>query len=268
MKTRLNIDYSVLSRMRVNVDALTLQEDDYGEEGKRAQAPFLKYLLLIFFSIVMVEMFAVIILVRVFGKFEIERDGPAKTMVVLGSGGHTAEMLKLVSGMDKKNYHPRCYVSADTDKMSSQRTAALEASFGTSAASSSVVSATGIAKEPDYELLTLPRSREVGQSYFTSVGSTLKSTFYAFAVVYTASPQLILVNGPGTCIPVCFAAAVMRTFGMLPCKIVYVESIARTRKLSLSGLILYKTGIADLLFVQWPELLKKYPRCQHAGRLY
>ncbi|GAB4831065.1 hypothetical protein Ancab_005077 [Ancistrocladus abbreviatus] len=36
--------------------------------------------------------------------------------------------------------------------------------------------------------------------------------------------------------------------------IFYVESIARVRRLSLSGLLLYKPRIADQIYVQWPQL--------------
>lgn len=52
------------------------------------------------------------------------------------------------------------------------------------------------------------------------------------------------------------------------CRIVYVESIARVRKLSLSGAILYASRVADQFFVQWPELQARYPRSTYAGRLY
>ena len=51
-----------------------------------------------------------------------------------------------------------------------------------------------------------------------------------------------------------------------PCRLVYVESIARVDTLSLSGKILYK--IADQFFVQWPQLQAKYPRALFVGRLY
>ncbi len=45
----------------------------------------------------------------------------AKTMVVLGSGGHTAEMLALVRALDHQHYTPRIYVAADTDNHSITR---------------------------------------------------------------------------------------------------------------------------------------------------
>ncbi|PHT83467.1 hypothetical protein T459_11910, partial [Capsicum annuum] len=60
----------------------------------------------------------------------------------------------------------------------------------------------------------------------------------------------ILCNCPGTCIPLC-------VLGIRWSSIFYVESIARVRKLSLSGLLLYKLHMADQLFVQWPHLKEK-----------
>lgn len=59
-----------------------------------------------------------------------------------------------------------------------------------------------------------------------------------------------------------------RLLGLMDCRIVYVESIARVRKLSLSGLLLYASRLADLVLVQWPELQARYPRAVHVGRLY
>ena len=163
--------------------------------------------------------------------------------------------------------------------------------------------ASGLDAKP-WELIEIPRSREVGQWYITSIWTTLKAQLHALAIVWHVAPQVVLVNGPGTCIPVCFAALVFRCVGVTdmtnaglvknvcfppiggpgiyyfhclmyfrlfatkPCKIIYVESIARTRKLSLSGKILYYTRIADLMLVQWKELADKFPGTKFAGRLY
>jgi len=52
------------------------------------------------------------------------------------------------------------------------------------------------------------------------------------------------------------------------CMVVYVESIARVAKLSLSGWLLYSSGLADAIFVQWPELQAKYPHSIYAGRVF
>ena len=41
-------------------------------------------------------------------------------------------------------------------------------------------------------MLVIPRSREVGQSYVTSVWTTLVALWTAFAIVYRERPQLVL----------------------------------------------------------------------------
>lgn len=52
-----------------------------------------------------------------------------KTLVVLGSGGHTVEMLKMVAALDPKKYNPRIYVMADTDKISNKKLSEVEKHF-------------------------------------------------------------------------------------------------------------------------------------------
>jgi hypothetical protein len=42
-----------------------------------------------------------------------------------------------------------------------------------------------------YEMLSIPRSREVGQSYFTSVFTTLYAAFYAFVVVFKTGATVV-----------------------------------------------------------------------------
>lgn len=49
--------------------------------------------------------------------------------------------------------------------------------------------------------------------------------------------------------------------------LVYVESVARVEKLSLTGAILHRLGIADQFIVQWPELVQKYKGTLYLGRL-
>ncbi|GLI67423.1 hypothetical protein VaNZ11_011619 [Volvox africanus] len=180
----------------------------------------------------------------------------AKTLVVLGSGGHTAEMLMLLDSVDKAQYSPRSYVVAATDPMSGPKALARERVW------QETDSPTG------FRIHQIPRSREVGQSYITSVATTLCSLVFAFGLVFKEAPDLVLVNGPGTCIPVCAAAFVYRVLGLAGTRVVYVESIARTRRFSLSAKLLYHLRMADLLFVQWEQLARTYPRALYAGRLY
>ena len=138
---------------------------------------------------------------------------PVRLMAVLGSGGHTAEMLALLKGLEPRVYTPRDYVIADTDHTSAQRIETFETARGADASA--------------FSLLRLPRSREVGQSYVSSVFTTLYALLHAFGMVLRARPSLLLCNGPGTCIPVCAWAYALRLLGLKHVTIVYVESIAR-----------------------------------------
>ena len=63
----------------------------------------------------------------------------------------------------------------------------------------------------------IPRSREVGQSWLTSNFTTLRALAPAAAILLRRRPRLLLVNGPGTCIPVCGAAFVFRRASMQGC---------------------------------------------------
>lgn len=119
----------------------------------------------------------------------------------------------------------------------------------------------------DAQFIRIPRSREVGQSYITAIWSTLVAFVACLKLVFSLQPQLVLVNGPGTCLPICIAAAIMSILRLQRCKIVFVESICRVQSLSLTGKLLYHSRLADAIHVQWPELVKRYPRCEYVGML-
>lgn len=190
-----------------------------------------------------------------------------KTAIVLGSGGHTSEMIKLLSGTDLKKFTPREYIVADTDKMSIQKIKDFEASSRSSKKKATSKQPT----QPEYNIHVLSRSRQVGQSYITSILTTLIAILHAIPLMFKLRPELLLVNGPGTCIPVCLILRVLyfsESFHLIPqCKIVFVESVCRVKNLSLSGKILYYLNVADSFFVQWEELKKRYPGTIHMGRL-
>ncbi|XP_051128855.1 uncharacterized protein LOC127249854 isoform X2 [Andrographis paniculata] len=175
--------------------------------------------------------------------------GHLSTLIVLGSG----TLQDLLDG-----FKPRYYIAAATDNMSLQKARALE---------NSIRNETEIESMGSTHFMQIYRSREVGQSYITSVATTLIALTHALWLMIKIRPQVILCNGPGTCIPLCVIAFLFKVFGIRWSSIFYVESIARVKRLSLSGLILYKLRIADQLFVQWPQLKSKYPRANYVGRL-
>ncbi|OIT35188.1 PREDICTED: UDP-N-acetylglucosamine transferase subunit ALG14 homolog isoform X2 [Nicotiana attenuata] len=183
---------------------------------------------------------------------------PLSTLIVLGSGGHTAEMLNLLNVLQMERFKPRFYIAAATDNMSLQKARVYE---------DSLLDKAGVDAVGRAEFMQIYRSREVGQSYITSIGTTLIAIAHALWLMIKIRPKVILCNGPGTCVPLCVIAFFFKVLGIRWSSVFYVESIARVRKLSLSGLLLYKLHMVDQLFVQWPKLKEKYPRAHYVGCL-
>jgi beta-1,4-N-acetylglucosaminyltransferase len=175
--------------------------------------------------------------------------GARRVLVVLGSGGHTTEMLTLLKAFDSNLWH-FVFVLASTDSTSETRVLKL---FGPAV----------------FE--RIPRSREVGQSYVSSILSTFISLLYCITVIVRNDRfDAILCNGPGTCIPLCILFWILNLLRFIlgfpdRTRIVFVESFCRVKTLSLSGKILYR--IADRFVVQWPQLKKMYPRAEYLGIL-
>jgi beta-1,4-N-acetylglucosaminyltransferase len=124
------------------------------------------------------------------------------TLIVLGSGGHTAEMLSLLSVLRKDRFTPRFYIAAATDNMSLQKARSFEDSLAEKPA----------VKEASSQFMQIYRSREVGQSYVTSVWTTIVAILHALWLMIRIRPQVILCNGPGTCIPLCVIAFLFKVY--------------------------------------------------------
>lgn len=186
---------------------------------------------------------------------------PVRVMVVLGSGGHTAEMLTAIQHLDRRRFAPVSYIAADSDQGSLERAQAFEWKL-----------ATKPAIPPTF--CTIPRSRYVGQSYITSIWTTLVAFCYSISVIVKHRPQLVccllthalislqlLCNGPGTCIPLVWLAFISEVLLFRRCSIVFLESFCRVRSISASGYLVWP--IADRFIVQWPESQKLLPLLEY-----
>lgn len=189
-----------------------------------------------------------------------KRTKPATTLIVLGSGGHTTEMMSLQFKLNPNKYKPIVHVIATTDHTSEDRINAQVKQNNSNDSNSSSV------KKADVTYRT-PRSREVGQSYISSIFTTLYAFVYAIWIVWKVQPDLVLCNGPGTCLPIVVISFVMGKWrrilfgGSNPCtetKIIFVESFCRVQHLSLTGKLLYP--IVDRFIVHWDELHAKFPK--------
>lgn len=183
-----------------------------------------------------------------FSKYAAKRNTPCKTIICIGSGGHTTEMLQLIQNINFENYSPRYYIMAHSDITSLNKVQKLEESKN-------------FIIDKDYFISKIPRSRSVGQSYITSIFTTLVSIFYSIPILLRLRPDLILCNGPGTCIPICILSFLLKCAFISDTKIVFIESFCRTKTFSLTGKIL--TYIADNFIVQWPSLKLKLRRADY-----
>lgn len=157
-----------------------------------------------------------------------------RLLIVLGSGGHTKEMLRLVDLMGP-GYEYSYLVCADDD-LSAQKI-----------------------KTPGavYRVIR-PRLLNIGA---LTIGlRTLWAAGQAFAALWQTRPRAIISAGPGIAVPACILAK------CLGIKVIYIETGSRVFALSMSGKIL--SHFADLFFVQWEELLSLYPKAICAGRLF
>ena len=109
----------------------------------------------------------------------------------LRKGGHTREMLLLLDLVNRDQIESITYVIASTDTTSPTKVTTYEESLKESKL---------------YDIRFIPRSREVHQSYFTSVFTTLWSLLVCLWLVWCVNPDVVISNGPGTCIPILYSA--------------------------------------------------------------
>jgi beta-1,4-N-acetylglucosaminyltransferase len=182
----------------------------------------------------------------------------ANVMVLFGSGGHSAEMLMLIRnaklsgklGDDKIN-KLTCVLS-DDDNLTEEK---IDQEFAESK---------GLNK---LEKVRLRRARKVGQSYITSIWTTLTGIISSIRIIRKQRPNLCLSNGPAISVIVSIAIRFIQVLflGRYNCQIIFIESFCRTRTLSLAGRIIYNLRLADMFLVQWPQLANNYPRCLYKG---
>ncbi|OCH92280.1 glycosyltransferase family 1 protein [Obba rivulosa] len=182
--------------------------------------------------------------------------------VFLGSGGHTSEALLLLSGLDFSRYSPRTYIVSCGDNLSERKAIALE----------SLKPVESPTQNPNYSVVTIPRARYVHQSLLTTPLTAAQSFLGAISLItfkslFSASPgpEVLILNGPGTCFVLCAAVYLNRLLGLPSPQMIYVESFARVGSLSLSGRLL--RPLVDRFVVQWPQLLEDGKRGECRGWL-
>ena len=230
------------------------------------------------------------------------RGQPTRLLVVLGSGGHTAEILSLLDDLNPDLYTHRSYVVSGGDDFSALKAIefeeALEAKRQARAyePNDNRLSRDTLSIQSTYDISSVPRARAIHQTLMTTPISALRCLSACFQVLrspraqlrpaakvklrslektkeqtpsYTY-PDLILVNGPATALLVVLASLMLKFLGARgtrgKMRTIYVESWARVKKLSLTGRILLTGGMVNRILVQW-EALARQGQGEYKGAL-
>lgn len=219
------------------------------------------------------------------------RGSPCHTLIVLGSGGHTAEMFALLRDLDPHVYNHRTYIISSGDAFSAMKAQEFEEGLTRQWITAGYIEKKKKLKNKEvndaqldnkneavspqgsrgdvgsFNICVVPRARRVHQSLLTTPFSALNCLLVCLHTLNGSLaptgqapdyPDLILANGPATAAIVVLASLILRFFNIRGAqsrgkmRTIYVESWARVKKLSLTGKLLVR--VVDRFLVQWEEL--------------
>lgn len=154
-------------------------------------------------------------------------------LVILGGGGHTAEMVELTRRLGAHDYE---YACAKNDDLSVAK----------------------IVHPGRVHRVTSPLGMH-NRNFLRVLAKSLPAVVNAFRVMFRTKAKVIITSGPAMSVPICLIG---RLFGR---KLVFVETISRVHTRSRTGGVLYP--LSALSFIQWKSLAPRYPKALFCGRL-
>ena len=123
--------------------------------------------------------------------------------------------------------------------------------------------------QPDFYVTTMPESakhlEKRGRSYVIGECNryrpleAVKVISRAFRIILKEKPDIILTTGS---MPIAMFCLIGKLFGA---KIVWIDSVANTRRLSMSGRMI--RPFANLIFSQWPDVAAGYSNVEYVGEI-
>lgn len=173
-------------------------------------------------------------------------------MIIFGSGGHTTEMLLFLGKTNIfEKYGEIYFVIGHSDTWSLRKVTDYYQSIGID-----------LKKQTNLKVHNLFRAREVKQSFITSIFTTFLAIIHSFIIIAKLTMfskiDLVLTNGPGTAVPLCYSYWFISRVMLfnLKSKIIFVESFCRVNSLSLTAKLM--RPIIAKFVVQWEDLHKKF----------
>ncbi len=162
-----------------------------------------------------------------------------RLLIVLGAGGHTKQMLRLVDLLGPEFDY--CYVVPDYD----------------------VVSETKIRVPGPVFRIKQPREKKHGRTEgpWPVIRKMPGALLTAWRILDLAQPDLVVGAGPSLQIPI---ALVAKWRGVPH---IFIETASKIEFLSFTARIVYHFRLYDRFYVQWESLAERYPRARYAGRL-
>lgn len=157
-----------------------------------------------------------------------------KIVVVLGMGGHTSQILRLVKLLGNKYTYE--YVLGHDDQTSAEKIKYPGKMY--------------VMRNP-----RLMRDKSMIKVFF----NLFPATRDAFRILRQSKPDAILSAGPSLTIPLFWLATFLKV------KTIFIESWVRVHHKSQTGKLVYP--VSDLFLVQWESMKKVYPKAVYAGRL-
>ena len=163
-------------------------------------------------------------------------------MIILGSGGHTGEILLMIKKLDFNKFSSCFFVLSHNDKNSENKTReSLDLNNY---------------KNTKFQFIKIYRARNVGQSFISSIPTTFYSLIQSFFILLKTRPNMVISNGPGVAFPIIIIGYILKIFMILyEFKIMFIESYCRSKSISLCGKLV--EPFCDRFIVLWKNLETK-----------
>ena len=148
--------------------------------------------------------------------------GKKSIMIILGSGGHTGEILLMIKKLDFNKFSTCYFVSSHNDKNSENKT-------------KESIDINNY-KNTKFHFIKIYRARNVGQSFLSSIPTTIYSLFQSLFILIKTRPNMVVSNGPGVAFPIIIIGYILKILMILyEFKIMFIESYCRFKSISLCG---------------------------------